>query len=66
MHCDLPRLAGNQCVFARTLEGHHAETGNYVRIGGREELEMNARMKVTSSRDWFDGEEYARHVNSRA
>lgn len=65
VHCDLPRIAGNQGIIAWTLEGHHAETGNYVRIGGWEEWEMNANMKVVQSRGWFDGEEYTRQVNGR-
>lgn len=66
VHCDLPRCAGRQGIFAWTLEGHHAETGNYVRIGGWEAWEMNADMKVVRSRGWFDDEEYARQVTGSA
>lgn len=66
VHCDLPRLAGCQGIFAWTLEGHHAETGNYVRIGGWEEWELNADMKVVRSLGWFDATEYDRQVNGNA
>jgi uncharacterized protein (TIGR02246 family) len=66
VHCDLPRLAGHHGVFIWTLEGHHAETGNYVRVGGWEEWDLDAEMNVTQSRGWFDGEEYARQIDGRA
>lgn len=65
VHCDLPRLAGNQGIFVWTLEGHHAETGNFVRVGGWEEWELDANMKVIRSRGWFDASEYDRQVIGR-
>lgn len=65
VHCDLPRLAGNKGIFVWTLEGHHAETGNFVRVGGWEEWELDANMKVIRSRGWFDASEYDRQVIGR-
>lgn len=66
VHCDLARLADHQGVFVWMLEGHHAETGNYVRIGGWEEWELNANMKVVRSRGWFDANAYDSQVNGKA
>ncbi len=34
VHCDEVRVAGDHAVFAWTLEGHHAETKNYVKLAG--------------------------------
>ena len=65
VHCDLPRLAGRNGIFVWTLEGHHVESGNYVRIGGWEEWKLNAHMKVTHSCGWFDADEYARQIDGR-
>ena len=62
VHCDLPRLAGRNGIFVWTLEGHHAETGNYVCVGGWEEWELDAEMKVIRSRGWFDADEYDRQI----
>ena len=66
VHCDLPRLAGQHGIFVWTLEGHHSATGNYVRVGGWEEWALDADMKVTHSRGWFDADEYDRQVNHKA
>jgi uncharacterized protein (TIGR02246 family) len=37
VHCDLSRVAGAHAIFVWTLEGRHAEPGNLVKCGGREE-----------------------------
>ena len=62
--CDLIRGTGeNRAVYAWTLEGHHAATGNYVRAGGWEEWELDADMKVKASLGWFDAADYQRQVD---
>lgn len=62
VHCDELRTAGNHAIFAWTLEGHHAETKNYVKVAGWEEWELDENMKIKSSLGWFDAEEYDRQV----
>ncbi|MEO1192146.1 MAG: nuclear transport factor 2 family protein [Pseudomonadota bacterium] len=62
VHCDLPRRAGSHAIFVWTLEGHHAETKNYVKVGGWEEWELDAKGKVAASLGWFDAEDYQRQV----
>ncbi len=46
VHCDELRTAGNHAIFAWTLEGHHAETKNYVKVAGWEEWELDENMKI--------------------
>ena len=60
--CDDFRLAGDHATFVWTLEGHHAETKAFVRVGGWEEWELAADMKVKASLGWFDAESYDRQV----
>ena len=62
VHCDELRTAGNHAIFAWTLEGHHAETKNYVKVAGWEKWELDENMKIKSSLGWFDAEEYDRQV----
>ena len=62
VRCDLVRSAGSHVIFVWTLEGHHADTGNRVVIGGWEEWELDADMKVKSSLGWFDETDYNRQV----
>lgn len=62
VHCDEARLAGDHAIFIWTLEGHHAETKNYVKVGGWEEWELDGNMKVKASLGWFDAEDYDRQV----
>jgi uncharacterized protein (TIGR02246 family) len=62
VHCDDFRSSGSHAVFVWTLEGHHSETGNYVKVGGWEEWELDAAIKVKSSLGWFDAEDYDRQV----
>ncbi len=63
VRCDLMRGAGTHCLFAWTLEGHHAETKNHVVTGGWEEWELDGDMKVVSSLGWFDAEDYQRQID---
>ena len=65
--CDLIRSTSDgHALFAWTLEGHHAVTGNFVRAGGWEEWELNQDMKVKSSLGWFDAADYQRQVDGSA
>ena len=62
VHCDALRLSGSHALFVWTLEGHHSETGNFVKVGGWEEWELDENLKVKSSLGWFDGPEYERQI----
>ena len=62
VHCDEIRTAGNHAIFVWTLEGHHAETKNHVKISGWEEWELDDSMTVKSSLGWFDAAEYERQI----
>jgi uncharacterized protein (TIGR02246 family) len=60
--CDGLRVAGDHVVYLWTFTGHHAGTGNPLRICGWEEWDMDADGKVAASRGWFDAADYARQV----
>lgn len=61
--CDLIRSNGEgRALYAWTLEGHHARTGNFVRAGGWEEWELDQDLKVKISLGWFDAADYQRQV----
>ncbi|MCP5373699.1 MAG: SgcJ/EcaC family oxidoreductase [Hyphomicrobiales bacterium] len=62
VHCDDVRGAGGHALFAWTLEGHHAETGNYVKVGGWEEWELDGDLKVKASLGWYDAAEEQRQI----
>ena len=62
VHCDEVRTAGDHAIFIWTLEGHHAETKNHVKVGGWEEWEIDDNLKVKSSLGWFDATEYERQI----
>lgn len=62
VHCDDFRCAGPNALFAWTLEGHHAQTGNYVRVPGWEEWELNDKGEVAVSRGRFDTLDYDAQV----
>ena len=62
--CDFIRNAGDgHALFAWTLTGHHAQTGNLVETGGWEEWELDENLLVKSSLGWFDAEDYQRQVD---
>lgn len=61
--CDEMRTAGDHAIFIWTLEGHHAETKNFVKVGGWEEWELDQNTKVKSSLGWFDANEYERQIS---
>ncbi len=60
--CDDIRVSGDHAVFVWTLEGHHAETKNFVSVGGWEEWDLSPDLKVQSSKGWFDEGEYDRQI----
>ncbi len=60
--CDGLRVAGDHVVYLWTFTGHHAGTGNPLRITGWEEWDLDEDGKVAASRGWFDAEDYARQV----
>jgi uncharacterized protein (TIGR02246 family) len=62
VHCDDVRAADGHAIFVWTLEGHHAETKNFVSVGGWEEWELDENLKVKSSLGWFDAAEYRRQI----
>jgi len=62
VYMDDVRVAGDHVLFAWTLDGHHAETGNYVKVGGWEEWNLTGDLLVQSSLGWFDAEDYDRQV----
>lgn len=63
LRCDLMRCAGQHAVFVWTLEGHHAQTGNHVVVGGWEEWDLDENMKVRKSLGWFDADTYQRQID---
>ena len=60
--CDGIRLLGDHMIYLWTFTGHHAETGNPLKIVGCEEWDVDATGKVAASRGWYDAAEYARQV----
>lgn len=62
VHMDEVRISGTHAIFVWTLEGNHSETGNYVKVGGWEEWELDEEGKVKASLGWFDAEDYDRQV----
>jgi len=62
VHMDEVRVSGTHALFVWTLEGNHSETGNYVKVGGWEEWELNDDLQVASSFGWFNAEDYDRQI----
>jgi len=62
--CDGLRIAGNHVVYLWTFTGTHAATGNALRVSGWEEWDLDADQRVTSSRGWFDPDDYARQTGT--
>lgn len=59
---DFIRMAGDHAVYGWTLEGHHAETENFIRAKGWEEWELDDQCRITNSLGWFDAADYERQV----
>jgi uncharacterized protein (TIGR02246 family) len=62
VRCDSLRRAGSHALFAWTLEGRHAGTGNSVRVTGWEEWDLGAPLLIRASLGWYDAEEFDRQV----
>jgi len=62
VHCHETRHAGDRAVFIWTLEGRHAETGNFVTLPGWHEWELDENMKVRRCRGFFDASSFERQI----
>jgi len=60
--CDGLRIAGDHVVYQWTFTGNHATSGNPLRVVGWEEWDMDADLRVKSSRGWYDADDYARQA----
>lgn len=60
--CDDVRVSGSHVIFVWTFTGHDAGTNNPLKIRGWEEWDLDEAGKVTASRGWFDGDDYAAQV----
>ena len=65
VRCDDFRVAGKHALFLWTLEGHHAETKNFVKVGGWEEWDLDDPSKVKASLGWFDTVDYEDQIAGR-
>ena len=66
LHCDTVLVADHHMVYAWTFEGHHSETGKFIRFSGWEEWDLDDDLKVTKSLGWYDAEDFNRQVASQA
>jgi uncharacterized protein (TIGR02246 family) len=66
LHCDAARAAGDHVAFLWTFEGTHSGTKRRVRVSGWEEWDLDGERKVTSSRGWYDAQDYERQVSGSA
>ncbi len=66
LSCDFFRLAGDRAVFGWTLDGHHAQTKNFVRASGWEEWELDDDCRITNSLGWYDALDYESQVTGKA
>ncbi len=62
--CDEVRCAGNHVAYFWTFTGTHAATKNPLRVTGWEEWDLDADLKVASSRGWYDADEYERQMKA--
>jgi len=62
VHCHETRHAADRAVFIWTLEGNHAETGNFVSLPGWHEWELDDDMQVIRCRGFFDPADFARQI----
>jgi uncharacterized protein (TIGR02246 family) len=60
--CDEVRCAGDHVVYLWAFTGTHSGTKNPLRVVGWEEWDLDADLKVTASRGWFDADDYARQT----
>ena len=60
--CDNVLVADHHMVYAWTFEGHHQETGKFVRFSGWEEWDLDDNLKVIKSLGWYDVEDYNQQI----
>jgi uncharacterized protein (TIGR02246 family) len=60
--CDGLRVADDHVAYLWTFTGTHAGSGKPLRVVGWEEWDMDAELRVKSSRGWFDADDYARQA----
>lgn len=60
--CDTVRIAGNHVAYFWTFTGTHSGTKRSLRVVGWEEWDLDADLKVTASRGWYDADDYARQT----
>lgn len=65
VHCHETRHAGDRAVFIWTLEGNHAETGNFVSLPGWHEWELDDNMQVKRCKGFFDAAELERQITDK-
>ena len=63
--CDDVRYAGNHVAYFWTFAGTHASTKNPLRVVGWEEWDLDADLKVSASRGWYDADDYARQTRKQ-
>ena len=62
LDCDGLRVAGDHVVYLWTFTGTHSSSGNWLRVVGWEEWDVDTDLLVKSSRGWFDADDYARQA----
>ena len=63
VYCDSIRQGdAGHALYAWTLEGHHAETRNWVQLSGWEEWDLSDDLEIKASRGWFDAADEARQI----
>ena len=65
VHCRETRHAGDRAVFIWTLEGNHAETGNFVSLAGWHEWELNDDMQVKRCCGFFHAGDLERQIKGK-
>lgn len=65
VHCHETRHAADRAVFVWTLEGNHAETGNFVTLPGWHEWELDDDMLVKRCRGFFDAGDLERQITGK-
>lgn len=60
--CDGLRVAGDHVVYLWTFTGSHSGSGKPLRVVGWEEWDVDADLRVKSSRGWYDADDYARQA----
>lgn len=63
--CDGLRCAGNHVVYLWTFTGTHAGSKNPLSVSGWEEWDLDADLKVGSSRGWYDADDYERQTSAK-